>query len=94
MNEARRTASVPFPRRHSLDTRPSPRQRHLRPDPAAHARALIDSYGTQNALWIAHHNAKVIRPGGDYWSHVLATVEEQARKDQRRSGVARFERGH
>ena len=53
----------------------APRQ----PDPSAHARALVESYGMRGALDIARNNAFFTQRREDYWPRVLAAM----RKDQR-----------
>ena len=54
---------------------PPRNQNRLEPDPGAHARALIESYGLRGALQIARSNASFTHLREDYWPRVLAAME-------------------
>jgi hypothetical protein len=50
-----------------------------KPDPRAHARALVESYGLRGAIDIARNNALFTRWREDYWPRVLDAMEEHRR---------------
>ena len=76
MHEPQRSPSPSMDYPRFFDT-VTPPQNSPEPDPGAHARALVESYGLRGALQIARSNASFTYLREDYWPRVLAAMEQR-----------------